>query len=62
MYLSFNPLYGGLQAPEEDIKICNTGNPKRDILLAILHRMDVAIANVVQTLKDEGIYEDTLIM
>ena len=61
LYLPFNAVHTPMQAPEEDIKMFNTGNPKRDILLAMLHRMDVAIGEVVKTLKEEGVYDNTLI-
>jgi len=39
LYLPFNAVHSPMQAPEEDIKMFNTGNPKRDILLAMLHRI-----------------------
>lgn len=61
LYLPFNAVHTPMQAPEEDIKKFNTGDPKRDILLAMLHRMDVAIGAVIKTLKDEGVYDNTLI-
>lgn len=61
LYLPFNAVHTPMQAPEEDIKKFNTGNPKRDILLAMLHRMDVAIGEVIKTLKEEGVYDNTLI-
>jgi len=61
LYLPFNAVHTPMQAPEEDIKKFNTGNPKRDILLAMLHRMDIAIGEVVKTLKEEGVYDNTLI-
>jgi len=61
LYLPFNAVHFPLQAPEEDIKKFNTGNKDRDIMLAMLHRMDIAIGDVIKSLKDEGIYENTLI-
>lgn len=61
LYLPFNAVHSPLQAPEEDIKKFNTGDPKRDILLAMLHRMDIAIGEVIHTLKEEGVYENTII-
>jgi len=61
LYLPFNAVHTPMQAPEADIAKFNTGNPKRDILLAMLHRMDVAIGNVVETLKEEGVYDNTII-
>lgn len=61
LYLPFNAVHFPLQAPEKDIKKFNTGDPKRDILLAMLHRMDLAVGEGIKTLKQEGVYENTLI-
>ncbi len=61
LYLPFNAVHFPLQAPEADIKKFNTGNKDRDIMLAMLHRMDIAIGEVIKSLKDEGVYENTLI-
>ena len=62
VYLPFNAVHTPMQAPKEDIAKYNTGNPKRDILLAMLYRMDLAIGNVVETLKEEGVYDNTIII
>ena len=62
MYLPFNAVHTPMQAPEADIKKYNTGNPKRAILLAMLYRMDLAIGNVIETLKEEGVYDNTIII
>jgi arylsulfatase A-like enzyme len=61
LYLPFNAVHAPLQAPEEDIKKFHTGNRDRDIQLAMLYRMDIAIGEVIKTLKEEGIYENTII-
>lgn len=61
VYLPFNAVHYPLQAPEADIKKFDSGSPERDIYLAMLHRMDEGIGRVVQTLKDEGLYDNTLI-
>lgn len=61
LYLPFNAVHAPMQAPEEDIAKFDSGDPKRDILLAMLHRMDLAIGDVIETLQDEGVYENTLI-
>jgi arylsulfatase A-like enzyme len=50
-----------MQAPEEDIRKFDSGDPERDIYLAMLHRMDLGIARVIETLKEEGVYNNTLI-
>lgn len=62
LYLPFNAVHTPMQAPEEDIARFNTGDKKRDIQLAMLHRMDIAIGNVLNTLKEQGVYENTLII
>jgi arylsulfatase A-like enzyme len=61
VYLPFNAVHSPLQAPDVDIKKFNSGSPERDTYLAMLHRMDEGIGRVVQTLKDEGLYDNTLI-
>ena len=61
LYLPFNAVHWPLQAPEEDIKKFNTGDPNSDIQLAMIYRMDIAVGEVMNTLKSEGIYENTVI-
>lgn len=61
LYLPFNAVHAPLQAPEEDIKRFNTGNRNRDIQLAMIYRMDIAVGEVIRTLKEERIYENTII-
>lgn len=61
LYLPFNAVHAPLQAPEEDINRFNTGNRNRDIQIAMIYRMDIAIGEVIRTLKEEGIYENTII-
>lgn len=61
VYLPFNAVHFPLQAPEADIKKFDSGSPERDIYLAMLYRMDEGIGRVIQTLKDEGVFNNTLI-
>ena len=61
VYLPFNAVHSPLQAPDADINKFDSGSPERDIYLAMLHRMDEGIGRVIQTLKDEGVYDNTLI-
>lgn len=61
LYLPFNAVHTPMQAPEEDIAKFNTGDRKRDIQLAMLHRLDIGIGRVIETLKSEGVYENTLL-
>ncbi|MCP3928839.1 MAG: sulfatase-like hydrolase/transferase, partial [Bacteroidetes bacterium] len=39
----------------------NAGDPKRDIQLAMLHGVDLAVGEVINTLKQEGVYENTIV-
>lgn len=61
LYLPFNAVHTPMQAPQKDIARFNTGDEKRDILLAMLYRMDEAIEQVVGALKNEGVYDNTII-
>lgn len=61
-YLPFNAVHTPMQAPEEDIAKFNTGNKKRDIQLAMLHRLDLGVGTVIETLKKEGVYDNTIII
>ena len=42
--------------------IPETGNPARDIYKAMVMDMDLAVAEIVETLKETGLYDDTLIV
>jgi arylsulfatase A-like enzyme len=60
-YLAFNAVHAPLQAPADEIAKFNTGNKNRDTLLAMGKRLDDAIGRIVATLKQEGVWENTLI-
>ncbi|QOV87366.1 sulfatase-like hydrolase/transferase [Humisphaera borealis] len=61
VYLAFNAVHAPLQAPEDEIAKFNTGNANRNTLLAMGKRMDDAIGKVVATLKQQGVWENTLL-
>lgn len=61
LYLPFNAVHWPLHAPDADIARFNTGNKERDTMLGMLYRMDLAIAKVVDKLKETGQYENTII-
>ncbi len=61
LYLPFNAVHWPLHAPDADIARFNTGDKDRDIMLGMLYRMDIAIAKVVDKLKETGQYENTLL-
>jgi arylsulfatase A-like enzyme len=61
LYIAFNAVHAPLQAPEEEIARFNTGDKNRDTLLAMGKRMDDAIGKVVGKLKQEKLWENTLL-
>ena len=61
LYLPFNAVHWPLQAPEEDIRKFNSGDRDRDIQLAMIYRMDLAVGQVIAKLKETGVYENTII-
>lgn len=61
LYLAFNAVHAPLQAPEDEIAKFNTGNTDRNVLLAMGKRMDDAIGSLVAKLKQEKIWENTLL-
>lgn len=60
-YVAYNAVHSPAQAPEEDIKKFDTGSKERDILMAMLHHLDLGVGEIVQALKEAGVYENTLI-
>ena len=61
LYLPFNAVHWPLQAPAEDVRLFDTGDRNRDVYLAMLRRMDLAIGRVLQTLEQTGVDENTLL-
>lgn len=61
LYLPFNAVHAPVQAPQGDINRFNTGDKDRDIQLAMLYRLDIAIGQVINTLKKTGAYDNTLL-
>lgn len=60
-YLAFNAVHAPLQAPDDEIAQFNTGNKDRDTLLAMGKRLDDAMGKIINTLKSEGAWENTLL-
>lgn len=61
LYVPFNAVHWPLQAPEPDIALFNTGDKNRNIALAMLRRMDIAVNRIIEMLKTTRQYENTLI-
>ncbi|MSV28525.1 MAG: N-acetylgalactosamine 6-sulfatase (GALNS) [Bryobacterales bacterium] len=62
LYLAFNAVHFPLQAPEATIKKYDTGNPKRNTLLAMLEHEDRAVGRVLDELKTRGLDQNTLVV
>jgi arylsulfatase A-like enzyme len=61
VYLAYNAVHYPAQAPPEDVALYNTGDPLRDTLMAMLKHLDEGVGDVVKTLKNEGLWENTLL-
>jgi arylsulfatase A-like enzyme len=61
-YLAYNAVHSPAQAPAEDIADFNTGDSTRNILMAMLRHLDNGVGQVVRTLKEEGVWDNTLLI
>lgn len=65
LYLAYNAVHAPAQAPQEDIERYRKNFPnlteKRTILMAMLYHLDLGVGAVVDKLKDEGLWENTLL-
>ena len=63
LYASFNAPHAPMQATQEDLKLySNIKDEKRRTYAAMVHRLDVNIGRMVQELKIQGIYDNTVIV
>jgi len=65
IHLAYNAVHSPAQAPAEDIARFKKKFPEiteaRAILMAMLHHLDLGVGRVVDTLKQEGVWENTLL-
>lgn len=65
IHLAYNAVHSPAQAPAEDIARFKKQFPEiteaRAILMAMLHHLDLGVGRVVDTLKKEGVWENTLL-
>ena len=65
LYLAYNAVHAPAQAPREDIERFQKKFPgltkKRAILMAMLYHLDLGVGAVVKKLKDDGVWENTLL-
>merc|ERR1712241_964737 len=63
LYLSLQATHAPLQARAEVMaKIPQSSNPARDIYKAMVYDVDMAVDEIVKTLKETNLYSDTLIV
>jgi len=60
-YVAYNAVHAPAQAPKKDIEKYDTGDPARDILMAMLKHLDDGVGRIIETLKKAGVYENTLV-
>ena len=65
LYLAYNAVHAPAQAPKEDIERYKKKFPeiseKRATLMAMLYHLDLGVGAVVKKLKDENLWENTLL-
>jgi arylsulfatase A-like enzyme len=61
VYVAYNAVHSPAQAPPEDIKKYDTGDPARDILMAMLKHLDEGVGRIIEVLKKAGVYKNTLV-
>lgn len=65
LYLAYNAVHAPAEAPDEDIAAMQAKYPglskERAILMAMLKHLDDGVGAVVKKLKDEGLFEDTIL-
>jgi arylsulfatase A-like enzyme len=65
VHLAYNAVHAPAQAPEEDNARFRKQFPdlpeSRVVLMAMLHHLDAGVGRVVETLKREGLWENTLL-
>lgn len=65
VHLAYNAVHAPAQAPDEDIARFRKQVPdlpeSRVVLMAMLHHLDLGVGRVVETLKREGLWANTLL-
>jgi len=60
LYVAYNAVHAPPQAPKDEIKH-ETGDEIRDTLMAMLKHLDDGVGQIVGTLKEEGMFDNTLL-
>ena len=59
-YVAYNAVHAPAQAPAADIRK-ETDDPARNVLMAMLRSLDAGVGKIVDTLKAEGLFDNTLL-
>ncbi|MBY6210940.1 sulfatase-like hydrolase/transferase [Microbulbifer agarilyticus] len=63
LYASFNAPHTPLQATEEDLALYqHIADEKRRTYAAMVHNLDVNVGRIVRELKDQGLYDNTMVV
>lgn len=62
LYVAYNAPHYPLEAKEEHLKRYNTGNRDRDKQLAMMTSVDEGVGMLIESLKEKGIYENTMLV
>jgi arylsulfatase A-like enzyme len=63
LFASFNAPHAPMQATEADLKLfSHIQDEKRRTYCAMVHRLDVNVGRILETLKNEGLEENTLVV
>ncbi len=62
LYIAFNAVHSPMEAPQDVIKKYDTGNEKRNILMAMLERENDAIGKVMDELQHRKLDDNTLVV
>ncbi|MHC4248079.1 MAG: sulfatase-like hydrolase/transferase [Planctomycetota bacterium] len=60
-YVAYNAVHAPPQAPEEDVKLFDTGDETRNTLMAMIKHLDAGVGAITSALERCGIRERTLV-
>jgi arylsulfatase A-like enzyme len=61
LYVAYNAVHAPPEAPEEDIKPV-TGDETRDTLMAMIKHLDMGVGEIVGSLKEHDVFDNTLLI
>lgn len=61
LYVAYNAVHSPPEAPEEDIKNV-TGDETRDTLMAMIKHLDMGVGEIVNSLKEHDVLDNTLLI